>query len=142
MSERHIIVIASEIDIVMARLRVRRFAQMQGLETKDQANISLVVSALAHILELDGVERGRVILDSVTEGERIGVRVVCVREYGMVEGLPEKLKDVRWMADRLIIEELSPTGVQITVVKWGSQGSEVGSSTSQAPLEFIRARGG
>lgn len=121
MDKKQVVVIASEIDIVMARLRVRRFAQVVGLDTKDQASISLVVSSLAHAMELDGTDRGRVIIDRLDEDGSVGVRVICAKEYGAVSGLAEKLKNASWIADELTVEKLSPTGVRVTAIKWAGK---------------------
>jgi hypothetical protein len=118
-NDRQVIVIASEIDIVMARLRVRRYAQTKGLDTKDQASISLVVSSLAHALDLDGVDRGQVVIDCVRQGGRNGVRVICSKEYGAANGLTDELQNARWMVDELIVEAQPPAGVRVTAIKWG-----------------------
>jgi anti-sigma regulatory factor (Ser/Thr protein kinase) len=141
MDKKQVIVIASEIDIVMARLRVRRFAQIVGLDTKDQASISLVVSSLAHAMELDGIDRGRVIIDRLDKDGRVGVRVVCAKEYGAVSGLAEKLKNAGWIADELTVEKLSPTGVRVTAIKWAGKRAQAGSPNLDH-LELYQARDG
>jgi anti-sigma regulatory factor (Ser/Thr protein kinase) len=145
MSDRQEVVISSEIDIVTARLRVRRYAQAKGLDTKDQACVSLAVSTLAHALDLDGARRGRVIIDSVQDGDQIGVRVICTRESGDVGDLPRRLENARWMVDQMGLEELTPTGVKVTVVKWKGGKRELGSSVSELNLDrlgFLQADGG
>ncbi len=118
MEGKQVFQIASEPDIVMARLRVRRYAQSKGLGTKDQASISLVVSSLAHALELDGVDRGQISIDSLKHGDRVAVRVICSKEYGAANSMTELLKGVEWMVDDLKVEVLPPNGVQVTAIKW------------------------
>jgi hypothetical protein len=136
-SDEQVIVIASEIDIVMARLRVRRYAQTKGLDTKDQASISLVVSSLAHAMDLDGIDRGKVVIDCVCQGGRTGVRVVCSKEYGAVDGLAKELQNARWMVDELTVEALPPTGVRVTAIKWSSsQGGYLASNPGKERPEF------
>lgn len=121
MDERQLFMISGEPDIVMARLRVRRYAQVKGLGTQDQASISLVVSSLAHALELDGADSGQVAIDCLRHGDRIAVRVICSKEYGAADNLAELLKGVQWMVDDLRVEPLLPFGVQVTAIKWSSQ---------------------
>lgn len=121
MDERQLFSISGEPDIVMARLRARRYAQVKGLSTQDQASISLVVSSLAHSLELDGADCGQVAIDSLRHGNRIAVRVICSKEYGAADNLTELLKGVQWMVDDLRVETLPPNGVQVTAIKWSSQ---------------------
>ena len=145
MDKKQVIVIVSEIDIVMARLRVRRFAQAVGLDTKDQASISLVVSSLAHAMELDGVDRGRIIIDRLDREGTVGVRVICAKEYGAVSGLVEKLKNARWIADELTVEKLAPAGVRVTAVKWAGKRARAGSPSLDSNLDqpdFNQARDG
>jgi hypothetical protein len=145
MSDRQEVLISSEIDIVTARLRVRRYSQAKGLDTKDQACVSLAVSTLAHALELDGAQRGRVIIDTVQDGDHVGVRVICARESGTVADLPQRLENARWMVDQMGVEELTPTGVKVTVIKWKGAKRELGSSVSELNLdrlEFLRSNDG
>ena len=142
MDKKQVIVIVSEIDIVMARLRVRRFAQAVGLDTKDQASISLVVSSrlrrkedITHVIELDGVDRGRIIIDRLDREGTVGVRVICAKEYGAVSGLVEKLKNARWIADELTVEKLAPAGVRVTAVKWAGKRARAGSPSLDSDLD-------
>jgi hypothetical protein len=118
MEDKQVFQIAGEPDIVMARLRVRRYVQSKGLGTKDQALVSLVVSSLAHALELDGVDRGEIAIDSLRHGNRVAVRVICSKEYGAANSLTDLLKGVEWMVDDLKVEPRPPNGIQVTVIKW------------------------
>ena len=131
MEDKQVFQITSEPDIVMARLRVRRYAQSKGLGTKDQASISLVVSSLAHALELDGVDKGQIVIDSLKHGDRVAVRMICSKEYGAANSLTELLKGVEWMVDDLKVETLPPKGVQVTAIKWSvPQDASVDESTA------------
>lgn len=131
MEDKQVFQITSEPDIVMARLRVRRYAQSKGLGTKDQASISLVVTSLAHALELDGVDKGQIIIDSLRHGDRVAVRVICSKEYGAANSLTELLTGVEWMVDDLKVEALPPNGVQVIAIKWSiPQDSSTDSQTS------------
>jgi serine/threonine-protein kinase RsbT len=124
--ESQTLIIRGEYDIITARLLVRRLARAKGFDIADQARIALASSSLAYSLGL-GMRQGQVTIDSLNDGARTGVRVVCTEAGGATRDLaPEALDSVRFMVDELTIETLPGDDLQITLVKWmdDSRGAE------------------
>ena len=119
MAEKQTLRISSEIDIILARMEVRKFARGKGLNTKDQACISLAAASMAYAMGLEDLKRGEITLDVLNEGGSIGVRVVCSTENASMEDFSaEKLGKARLIVHQLTVEECPPNGVQITAIQW------------------------
>jgi hypothetical protein len=114
--------ITGAVDIILARMQVREFARGVGLDTKDQACISLAASSLAYALDLGSMNHGQITMDCMNDGECLGVRVVCTKMNGTLDDFtPEKLGNARMMVHQLTIEEVAPDGLQITAIRWNDR---------------------
>lgn len=124
MNGTQIIEVASQSDIILARMRVRELARAQGLGMTDQARISLAASSLAKAMGLDDVHRGQMIVDRLTRDGSTGLRVACkLGDVTLDDFPPGRFSDVRWMVDELTIEALPSNEVQVTLVKWDGRES-------------------
>jgi hypothetical protein len=121
MNESQTITVRGEPDIIIARLLVRRLARARGFDIADQARISLAASSLAYTLGLEGVHRGQITIECLSDGARTGIRVVYTQADGAMRDLnPEALDDVRLMVDELSVERLPGDDLQITLLKWSN----------------------
>jgi len=123
MNESHTIAIQSEFDVFMARMQVRKLARSTGFDITSQARIALATSSLARALRLGETHQGQVSVDCLTEGQRLGIRVICVAVDGVNSDVASRtLTDTKWLVDELIIEELPSNDLKVTVVKWVARG--------------------
>ncbi len=117
--------IDTDYDVVFVRKQVRELARAAGLDTTNQARVSLGVSALAQKLGLGAGFEGEITLEAICEEpERVGVRVTLLCTRG-VNGGPavHDLPRARWMymVDELTVA-VEPNGVtRVTAVKWGER---------------------
>jgi hypothetical protein len=119
MNDSQTIKVHDDLDIITARLLVRKLARARGFDIADQARISLAASSLVYTLGLERVHRGQIIIDCLSDGARTGIRVVYTKADGAIRGLnPEALDDVRLMVDELSVERLPGDDLQVTLVKW------------------------
>jgi hypothetical protein len=119
MSKDQTITVRSDFDIIMARMKVRKLARAMGLNTVDQARISLATSSLAQALGLGERHHGQIAMNSLGEKKRTGVRVVCTKANAVTRELsPRAFENMRWMVDELTVETLPPDDLQVTLVKW------------------------
>ncbi len=117
MNHSQTITVRSEVDVVIARMKVREMARELGMPLADQARISLATSSLAGALEMGKARHGQITMDCLRNGDRMGVRVICVKKEGAAY-TPGNLGDTRWMVDELIIETLPSLDMQVTLIKW------------------------
>ena len=111
--------IQTDFDIITARMKVRKLARAIGFKTVDQACISLATSSLAQALGLGEEHQGQIAMGCLGGEERTGVQVVCIKTDAATHDLsPRAFDDMRWMVDELTVQTLSPTDVQVTLVKW------------------------
>ena len=121
MNDLNTIPIHNELDIIEARMHVRKLARETGLDLFDQARISLAASTMAIILGLEKSGTGAISLSQVDDGERLGVQVICTRNDASVHDLAEGvLDDARRMVDDLGVTKL-PDGVAVTLIKWAAK---------------------
>ena len=119
MSKGQTLKVQTDFDIITAQMRVRKLAQTIGLNTVDQACISLATSSLAQALGLGEKHQGQIVMDCLNEEEHTGVRVVCTKADAATRDLsPRAFDDMRWMVDELTVEALPSNDVQVTLVKW------------------------
>lgn len=119
MKENQTIAVRTDFDIITARMKVRKLARAMGLNTVDQACISLATSSLAQALELGEAHQGQIAMDGLGEGERTGVRVICTKTNAAKRDLsPRAFDEMKWMVDELTIETLPPNDIQVTLIKW------------------------
>jgi hypothetical protein len=109
-------------DIMTARAKVRDMARKKGLPITDQARISLATSSIADVMGLGTRRRGQIVVDSVEETERIGIRVVCTTERGARSALDSSQVDVhKLMVDDLIVETLPSGDVEAILIQWSTR---------------------
>jgi hypothetical protein len=114
--------IRNSVDMIAARARVREAARQKGLDLTDQARISLAVYSLATVLRMGGERPGRVVVDCLDDGKRVGMRVACIAtEAARIDSSPSALGDVGSLVDELIVEALPPGVVKVTLVQWSAQ---------------------
>lgn len=114
--------ITGAVDIILARMQVREFARGIGLDTKDQACISLAASSLAYALDLGSMNPGQITMNGLNNGDIQGVRVVCTKKNASMDDFaPEKLGNARMMVHQLTIEEVPPDDLQITAIRWNDR---------------------
>lgn len=114
--------ITGAVDIILARMQVREFARGIGLDTKDQACISLAASSLAYALDLGSMNHGQITMDCLDDGGCLGVRVICTKKNATMDDFtPEKLGNARMMVHTLSVEEIASNGLQITAVRWNDR---------------------
>ncbi|MBN1179939.1 MAG: hypothetical protein JXD18_12060 [Anaerolineae bacterium] len=116
------ITVKNHSDIIQARMRVRNLARGAGLNTADQARISLATSSLAQTLRMGERHQGRIDVHFLKdEAKRTGVHVVCllIAPEDCAPAL-NALKDTKWMlmVDELNIETLPSKDVKVTAIKW------------------------
>jgi hypothetical protein len=108
-------------DIMAARARVRELARQKGLGITDQARISLATSSLADVLGLGTHRQGQIVIDSMNEENRTGIRVVCTAAKGAKRALtPAQLDVHQLLVDELTIEMLPSDDVQVTLIQWST----------------------
>jgi hypothetical protein len=109
-------------DIMAARAKVRDLAREKGLAITDQARISLATSSIADVLGLGTHRRGQIVVDSVEEIERVGIRVVCTTEREARSALDSAQVDVhRLMVDDLVVEVLPSGDVEAILIQWSTR---------------------
>ncbi len=117
------IFVDTNLSIISARAEIRKLARAAGLNTADQARISLATSTLAHFLDLGGQHNGEIHFESFNHDVQPGVRVICMTQgrQGPAELRSETsgtLNKLRWMVDELDVQYLPENEVQITMIKW------------------------
>jgi len=119
MSKDQTITVRSDFDIIMARMKVRKLARAMGLNTVDQARISLATSSLAQALGLGERHHGQIAMNGLGGEEPRGVQVVCTKANAVTRELsPRAFENMRWMVDELTVETLPPNDLRVTLVKW------------------------
>jgi hypothetical protein len=114
--------IHTKTDVIRARVEVREAARRMGLDTRDQALISLATSSLADALGLGTSQRaGTITIEGLNGEKNNGLRVICICETfhngGPVAGLT---RDVRWMVDALDIRDPVDDQVEVVLTKWAT----------------------
>jgi hypothetical protein len=118
MSERTVLNVRGEFDIIVARSRVRDLARQMGMNTTDQACISLATSSAARALGLGKAHTGQILLEGIRTEERTGVRVVCAAANGGDRTTSHPLDEARMMADDLTVEVSPENETLVTLLKW------------------------
>ncbi|MBN1488011.1 MAG: hypothetical protein JW981_10240 [Anaerolineae bacterium] len=119
-----IINVKGEIDIVAARMEVRKLARSVGFNTQSQAQISLATSSLAHFLDMGGGYNGQIRFGYLNSSQFPQVKVICMvccgEEIAAALQLGQKaIGKLRWMVDELYVESSSLSGnVEVTLIKY------------------------
>jgi hypothetical protein len=109
-------------DILAARAKVRDMARKKGLGVTDQARISLATSSIADVMGLGTHRRGQIVVDSVEETERIGIRVICTTAKEARSALTPSQVDVhKLMVDDLVVETLPSGDVEAILIQWSAR---------------------
>ena len=118
MTEQTALTVRGEFDVIVARSRVRDLARETGMNTSDQACISLATSSTARALGLGKAHTGQILMEGIVAGERTGVRVVCTAMNGGDSGLARSMEEARMMTDDLTVEVSPENETLVTLVKW------------------------
>jgi hypothetical protein len=115
--------IDTDYDVVFVRKQVREVARTAGMDTANQARVSLGVSALAQKLGLGAGLEGKIILEVIeTEPDRVGIQITLVCAPGVdCTPVTRDIHRARWM---YMVDDLSvsvqPDGVtRVIALKWG-----------------------
>ena len=110
--------VQKDFDIILARSRVRDMARDIGMNTTDQARISLATSAAARAVALGARHRGEILVESLDSADTTGILVVCqVNDSAQDELTASKLTDAKMMTDELTIERSPTNDILLTMVK-------------------------
>jgi hypothetical protein len=112
------VVVQEDFDVIVSRSKVRELARRIGMNTADQARISLATSSAARALGIGRTHYGKITIEDIQRESCLGIRIVC--EVDGADGLvaAEKLADAQAMTDELEIHQLSAESVQVTLIKW------------------------
>lgn len=124
MSVYKILTIRTMIDVINARMEVREAGRRLGMNTRDQAFISLATSSLTDALGWGNVlGRCTITIEFLDEEKNKGLRVVCTFEYSNNDELVAGLtKGVRWMVDAIDVRYPAGDQVEVALTKWDAQG--------------------
>lgn len=131
MSEKSIVEIVTEWDIVAARQLGRKIAKEIGFNTVEQTRITTAISELARNIYLYAVS-GEIMIEQIEEENRIGIRVIAsdkgegiadLRQvleegYSTSGGLGVGLPGVKRLMDYLEIQSDIGSGTVIRTEKW------------------------
>ena len=131
MINRSVVEIVTEWDIVAARQLGRNEAKEIGFGTVDQARITTAISELARNIYLYALA-GEIIIERVTDGNRIGIRIIAVDKGRGIVDVRKVMEDgfstsgrlgvglpgVKRLMDSLEIQSDVGKGTIITVEKW------------------------
>ena len=135
MNEIFTLPIQNSSDTIIARMKVREFARVQGLNLTDQARISLATYSLVGVLGLGSGYQGQVVVSRLTEGERTGVKVLCITASTHDrDSALRSFTDVKWLVDELSVATLPPDELQVTLIQWVPQKAQ----SSRSPRPDVR----
>lgn len=131
MSEKSVVEIVTEWDIVAARQLGRKIAKEIGFNTVEQTRITTAISELARNIYLYAVS-GEIMIEQIEEENRIGIRVIAsdkgegiadLRQvleegYSTSGGLGVGLPGVKRLMDYLEIQSDIGSGTVIRTEKW------------------------
>ena len=121
MAEPFGIDISDVLDVMAARAKVREIARLKGLGITEQARIALAASSTADLLGLGTTRRGQIIIEDLEEGNRIGVRVICIAPPDAQRAFTPKETDItKMLVDDLTIQGLPSDEISVTLVQWAA----------------------
>jgi hypothetical protein len=119
MSREQRVPITTRSDIILARRFARDAARDIGLSTIDQARIAMATSSLAYMLKLGVPNKGGVLIQSVTEKDAEGIRVVCTAIDASNQSVPaHAIEYARQMVDSVKVENMPNNEIRATLVHW------------------------
>jgi hypothetical protein len=122
MSVHQTITIQTMTDVIRARMEVREAARRIGLDTRDQALISLAISALSDELGWgSGRWKGVISIEDLEGEEKNGLQVICTfKAAAHSDPILSLSKKVRWMVDAINFRDLVDDQVEVTLIKWAT----------------------
>ena len=131
MSNRSVVEIVTEWDIVAARQLGRNEAKEIGFGTVDRARITTTISELARNIYLYALS-GKIVIERIAEGDRNGIRILAVDKgqgikdvqkvmeegFSTSGGLGAGLPGVKRLMDSLEIQSNIGEGTTIKAEKW------------------------
>ena len=122
MSVHQTITIQTMTDVIRARMEVREAARRIGLDTRDQALISLAISALSDELGWgSGRWKGVISIEDLEGEEKNGLQVICTfKASSHSEPIVGLSKKVRWMVDAINFRDLEDDQVEVALIKWAA----------------------
>ena len=126
-------IIDTEASLVTVRSRVRATAVQQGFGIVDQTKLVTAASELARNV-LRYAERGRMVVEELSDGQRRGVRVTFEDDgpgianldlalsdgYSTGDSLGIGLPGAKRLVDELIIDSGLGRGTTVVITTWGS----------------------
>lgn len=123
--------IASDVDVVTARLRGRELAAQAGFSSGDQTVVAAAISEIARNI-LMYAKRGEISLSVVTNGDRQGVVVIARDEGPGIRDVERAMQDghstsgglglglpgAKRLMDEFSITSLVGQGTTVTMTKW------------------------
>ena len=116
MDKSQTIPVRSEFDVFTARMQAREMAREIGFDAMSQARVALATSSLACALRLGETQQGQVTLNCLESAECCGIQVDCttINSVGF-KAAPRAFADIEWMIDELVVKELPPDNLQVTL---------------------------
>jgi serine/threonine-protein kinase RsbT len=127
------IIINSDLDIVVARLRAREVAKEIGFGTIDQARISLAAGELARVLTRNSSSPGEIVISGIHTAGQLGIQVISLSPKGVASepgNLSEigptsnafsdesQLSGAMALVDETLVEDQGEQGTRVTLMKW------------------------
>ena len=109
----------TEFDVFTARMQIRELARKVGFDVTNQARIALAMSSLARALRLGETRRGQVTIRRLGRIDRWGMWVACTTTNGInFKAGSRAFANVKWLVNELIVEELPPDDLRVTLFAW------------------------
>lgn len=113
--------INDELDLITARMRVRKLAYKYGLSTTSQACIAFAITIFANGLNLGSGIIGKLIIDQVDDvqgknGIRVLMRMDENTDYQKANRLIDSAK-LKYIVDEISVEELPSSVIEISITK-------------------------
>jgi serine/threonine-protein kinase RsbT len=124
------VLIHTDLDIIVARLRAREIARSMGFGTIDQARISLAAGELARVMANNMDEQGEILISGINTQGQLGIQVISVYPGGMPSATSsdnsviadqwkdKALSDVMGLVDEGFVESSEDQGTRVTLMKW------------------------
>jgi serine/threonine-protein kinase RsbT len=124
------VLIHTDLDIIVARLRAREIARSLGFGTIDQARISLAAGELARVMANSMDDHGEIVITGIHSQGHLGIQVVSIHPNGVLpttesNGQEENgawkdkaLSSVMGLVDEGFVESNGDLGTRVTLMKW------------------------
>lgn len=121
------VLIHTDLDIIVARLRAREIARSMGFGTIDQARISLAAGELARVMANSQARQGEIVISGISSQGQLGIQVISVHPKGngnldSRNGSPlwedKAFSNVLGLVDEGFVESSGDQGTRVTLMKW------------------------